>query len=108
MKITGADQLVGALKKAANLDDVKNTIKLNTTEMNRKTQRNAPVDTGHLKRMVTIGFEDAGMTGRVASTAEYAMYQEYGTRFQSGKPHVRPAFKEVEQQFIRDMQRLMK
>jgi hypothetical protein len=27
---------------------------------------------------------------RVSSSVEYAFFQEYGTRYQSGKPHVRP------------------
>jgi hypothetical protein len=33
---------------------------------------------------------EGGRGYRVFSNVEYAVYQEYGTRYQSGTPHVRP------------------
>ena len=119
MKITGADQLVGALKKAANLDDVKNTIKLNTSEMNGKMVRRASFKghyqgsrfvkpTGATKRSIQPEFRDKGFTGVTGPQTEYAPYLIYGTRYMESQDFFRPAFKETERQFIRDMQRLMK
>lgn len=108
MQFNGVNQLVGALKKRANLNDVKDVVKLNGSEMHRKAQRNAPVDTGNLKRHVTLKAADGGFTAKVASEAEYAPYQEYGTRYQSGKPHIRPAYHEQKGKFINDMKRLLK
>lgn len=108
MQFSGVNQLVGALKKRENLNDVKDVVKLNGSEMHRKAQRNAPVDTGNLKRHVTLKTADGGFTAKVASEAEHAPYQEYGTRFQSGKPHIRPAYHEQKGKFINDMKRLLK
>lgn len=108
MRISGADQLIGKLKKNANPDDVKNTVKLNGSEMQKAAQRYAPVDTTYLKRNIKYHSEDDGFTARVESEAEYAAYQEHGTRYQSGTPHIRPAFHEQKIKFKRDMSRLMK
>ena len=45
------------------------------------------------------------MTARVAPTAEYSEYVEYGTRFMESQPYMRPAFGEQKQQFKSDMQK---
>lgn len=108
MKIRGADVLIGKLKENANMDDVKNAVKLNGSEMHKAAQRYAPVDTGYLRRNINYYSEDNGFTARVKSGAEYAGYQEFGTRYQPGTPHVRPAFHNQENQFKKDIQRLMK
>lgn len=57
-------------------------------------QRRAPVDTGRLRDSyeVRIDRSDGGnVTGHVGSDVPYSLHQEYGTRHQSGTPHVRPA-----------------
>lgn len=108
MEIRGTGKLIGALKKRTNLNDVKKTVILNASEMQRKAQRYAPVDTGNLKRNINMYQKDGGFTGEVRSEAEYAPYQEYGTRFQPGKAHIRPAFHEQKTKYINDLKRLMK
>lgn len=108
VRLRGSKELIGKLKRNANLNDVKQVVVMNTTEMHRKAQRNAPVDSGNLKRNIRYYQENGGFTGKVASEAEYAPYQEYGTRFQAGTPHVRPAFHKQKSKFINDMKRLMK
>lgn len=108
MKIRGAGQLKSALKKNASLDDVKNTVRLNGSEMHSSAMKYSPVDTGFLRRNIKYSTEDSGFTARVASEAEYAPYQEYGTRYQAGTPHVRPAFNKQNSKFLKDMKRLMK
>ncbi len=102
------DDLRSGLRRGANLDDVKNVVRMNGSEMQGKAQRYAPVDTGNLKRIITYKPLDGGFTARVASEAEYAAYQEYGTRFQTGTPHIRPSFHEQVSQFKKDLNRLMK
>jgi len=57
-------------------------------------RKEAPVDTGRLRASIgseilrTAGSE---IVGRVGSNIDYASYQEFGTRYQSGKPFLRPA-----------------
>lgn len=106
MELRGADKLIAKLKKNATLNDVKDVVRLNTSEMNKKVQRKAAVDTGHLRRSVKQEIIDGGFTGKVASTAEYAGYVEHGTRFMPAQPHVRPGFHEQKEQFKKDMKRL--
>ena len=108
IEIRSKGNLANRLNKLANLADVQNAVRLNTTEMHRKTSRRVPVDTGHLRRSLTIDFSDGGLTGRVSTDVEYAMYVEYGTRFQSAQPFFRPSLYEQRIQFAKDMSRLLK
>lgn len=57
----------------------------------------APVDTGFLKSSISpptfTGNGNAGiMTAEIGPTAEYGIYQEYGTSTQPGQPFMGPAF----------------
>ncbi|MDN6385333.1 MAG: HK97 gp10 family phage protein [Alkalibacterium sp.] len=106
--ITGTQEIQGTLKKLANMQDVKNTVKLNTSEMQKQAQRLAPVDTGALKRSINMELTSGGYDGRIFSNIEYAPYQELGTRFQPGTPFMRPAGYEQTIKFKRDLLRLMK
>lgn len=107
-EIRGTGDLVRKLKRNANLNDVKNVVRVNGSEMQRSAQRYAPVDTGNLKRAITLTATDNGFAIKVSSTADYAPFQEYGTRYQPGKPHIRPSYFEQRRKFISDMKRLMK
>src|SRR5699024_7466170 len=72
IEIRSKGNLAKRLNELANLRDVQNAVKLNATEMHRKASRRVPVDTGHLKRSLTIDFSDGGLTGRVSTDVEYA------------------------------------
>ena len=72
IEIRSNGNLADRLNELANLRDVQNAVKLNTTEMHRKASRKVAVDTGHLKRSLTIDFSDGGLTGRVSTGVEYA------------------------------------
>jgi len=100
--------LIKALEKASKTDGIKKAVQLNASELQRKAQRRAPVDTGFLRRSITLDFKDSGMTASIKPTAEYAPYVEYGTRFMSAQPFIRPSFYEQEKKFIKDIEKLMK
>lgn len=61
--------------------------------LQQEIQSRAPVDTGHLRNSYDTRVEETstGVKGHVWSDADYAAAQEYGTAYQSGTPHVRPA-----------------
>ena len=77
------------------------------SELTQGAQRKAPVDTGNLRRSITMDLSDGGLTGKVKPTADYAPYLEYGTRFQSAQPFMRPAFNKQKAQFKSDMDKLV-
>ena len=78
-------------------------------------KQRAPVDQGRL--MSSIGSEEhpdgifevsrtgSQIVGKVGSRVEYASYQEYGTRYQSGKPYLRPALEAKKDQAVRIIER---
>lgn len=102
------NELEVKLKKNMDLSAVKTVVKKNGAEMQKKAMQNAPIDTGHLRGSITLEITDNGKTAEVESTADYAAYQEYGTRFMKGKPHVKPAFDEQKEIFVSDLKKLVR
>lgn len=108
LKIEGIAKLNKGLKKRTDMSAVKDTVKLNGSEMQKKAQRNAPVDTGNLKNNIGLEISDGGMTATVEPTAEYAPYVELGTRFMEAQPFLKPAFEEQKKQFEKDLKELVR
>lgn len=107
VSLKGVSELTMKLKSNANMKDVKQIVKQNTAELTQGAQRKAPVDTGNLRRSITMDLSEGGLTGKVKPTADYAPYLEYGTRFQSAQPFMRPAFNKQKAQFKSDMDKLV-
>jgi len=49
---------------------------------------------GTLKGSIRVGFQKKSQSGIVYTNVEYAIYQEFGTRFQKGKAFLLPALKQ--------------
>ena len=108
VKLIGFEKLETKLTKNMDLSKVKATVKKNGAQLQKKAQKEAPIDSGHLHDVLFLELTDGGMTAEVESTAEYAAYQEYGTRFMKGKPHIRPAFDEQKGKFKSDLGKLVR
>lgn len=112
IKITGVKELQKQLKKNVTLDDVKKVVKQNGSELQDKMQDKAEFakgyQTGETKRNITLEIQNSGLTAEVQPTTEYSPYLEFGTRFMSAQPFVRPAFEAQLSQFKSDMQKLVK
>ena len=79
----------------------------NTTyRVQEASQRKAPVDTGTLKRSIGLEIRDGGLTAEVEPTAEYAAYVEYGTRYMSAQPYMRPSYTAQKEKFKSDLKKL--
>ncbi len=107
-KMEGIKDIQKALKKNATLEDVKKVVKVNTAELTKNAQKDAPVDTGALRRSITMKTSNGGLTGEVVPAVNYAPYVEYGTRFQQAQPYIRPNFNVQKEKFKNAMGRLMK
>ena len=105
----GAERLTMAIRGASQkaMEQSSQVIRNNTERLKASAQSKAPVDTGFLKSHITSSYPDR-LEGHVKSEAAYSGYQEYGTRFQTGKPFMRPALKDVEPQFKKDMTDVLK
>lgn len=108
VKFEGIAKLNKGLKKRMDMSAVKTAVKKNGSDMQKKAQRNAPVDTGNLKNNIGLEISDGGMAATVEPTAEYAPYVELGTRFMEAQPYLKPAFEEQKKQFEKDLQKLVR
>lgn len=56
----------------------------------------APYDTGNLRNSISTSIAGDGrfgsMTAEIGPTADYGIYQEYGTSVMAGQPYMGPAF----------------
>ncbi|MFD1385719.1 HK97-gp10 family putative phage morphogenesis protein [Oceanobacillus oncorhynchi subsp. oncorhynchi] len=109
--IKGTGPLIKAMQKKSDLSAVKKVVQLNTSELQRKMQRNATFtkgySTGTTKRSITSSVSDNGFTGMVSPGTHYSPYLIYGTRFMASQDFFRPSFFEQRKQFISDMERIM-
>ena len=64
--------------------------------------------TGDTAGSVNTVITDGGMTAEIGPTTNYSMYVEYGTRFMTAEPAVRPAFEEQVPVFKSDMDKLVR
>lgn len=115
VSIDGVDGLFNKLTRLSEVTAKAQTVvRENGGQMQESTQRYAPVDTGHLKREVSLNLTDNDLTAVVESRAiasnghNYAFYQEFGTRYQSGTPHVGPAFHDQKPIFLTDIKNILK
>ena len=109
VKLSGVSELKSVLKAQSDTwKAAKMAVKLNGAELQQKAQRNAPVDTGNLRRSIVLSIKDGGMTAEVTATADYAGYVEYGTRFMMAQPFMHTAFNEQRDIFINDLKRALK
>lgn len=60
VKFNGVKELKVVLKKKADMGAVRQIVRQNGAELQRKAQRNAPVDTGTLKRSIGLDISEIG------------------------------------------------
>ena len=112
IKVSGIDKLQKALKENVTLDDVKQVVKHNGSQLQKKMQANADFkmgyQTGQTKRSIGLEIKDGGFAAEVGPETEYAPYLEYGTRFMDAQPFVKPAYDKQKEKFKRDMQKLVR
>lgn len=100
----GIEELSIVVKNAGSQTDevLSAVLKSKTGDLSGYIQEAAPVDTATLKQSVRSTFPSK-LESRTSSNVDYQGYQEYGTRFQPGKPHVRPSLKKIQPEFEKAM-----
>ena len=103
-------ELVAGLTKLSMMANsmVGKVVKANASELQKNEMRTVPVDTGFLKRSITLTIEEDGLTAVVEPTATYATFVEFGTRFMAAQPYVRPNYYKQLKQFVKDIEELAK
>lgn len=108
LTIEGLEPLKDRLKAGADANLVKEILKANAAEMHQFAMRKVAVDTGTLKRSIMLSMHDDGYTWRLKPLVNYAPYVEYGTRYQTAQPFIRPAYYQQLARFKADMAKITK
>lgn len=110
IEVKGKDKLITRFDNLSRKleAEVKQSVRKHTYEMEAKAKKNAPYDTGHLKRSIGSQFFNRGLSGEVSTNVHYAIYQEMGTRFMAAQPFMFPAFIVTRAAFMRDLKRIFK
>lgn len=107
-EIKGLKELEKQLSENATLEDVKPIVKMHGAKLQEYSMRKVVVDTGTLKRSIMLSSHDNGYTTRIKALVDYASYVEWGTRYQTAQPFIKPSYDKVKIQFKKDLERLFK
>ena len=109
IQVMGKEELAEFLAKHRKvvIECSKKAVRLYGSKLAMLSMYSAPVDTGTLKRSIKLDIADEGLSAVVYPTAHYAMYVEYGTRYMSAQPFLKPSLLRVEPQFIKAMDKVM-
>lgn len=96
---------MSSLQSADIGDDTRAGVEKAAAHLTTEIQDRAPVDTGHLRDSYGYVVDGSGtkVTAHVGTNVDYAVHQEYGTVYQSGTPHVRPALEANRGDLVRMM-----
>ena len=108
IKLEGFDELQAKLKENVKLSDVKACVQKHGSEMQTTAHLICPRDTGNFANSITLESADNGFTAEVEPHTDYAAYVEYGTRYMSAQPYMRPAFIQESARFKEDLKKLTK
>ena len=95
-----------AMKQVTATNATKKLVKEYGAKLQASEMRLVPVDTGNLKRSITLSEEDGGLTAVIEPTADYAAYVEYGTRHAGAQPYIRPSVNKITPEFIAKLKKL--
>ena len=108
IEIEGGDELVRSITKRLDADRVVPVIRRNTTQAQKKAMRLSAVDTGFMKRSITMRIDITGLAGYIVAGAEYSPYVEFSTRYTPAQPFMRPAAREQAPIFLSDLRNLIR
>lgn len=107
----GQDKLMSKFERNIKLEMAKKIVKHHGAEMENRMKHEASFNrgyqTGQTKRSIKNTITNGGLTTTTRPDTDYASYLEYGTRFMSEQPFVRPAHNVQKELFKDDMDRLV-
>ena len=103
IKFEGDEKFLATLEKAIKESEstVDAVVKNNTERTMRKAKQLAPVDTWFMHDSIYTNYEP--LSGFVHSPASYSGYLEFGTRFMSAQPFMRPALEWMKPKYEKDL-----
>lgn len=99
--IKGEKELMAKLRKLPHLIETAGAraVKLTTAQAANDMRRDAPVDTGELKRGIQEEFDAKTVTGRAVSTADYTTFVVHGTSDTPANDFMTPAARRAQKTF---------
>lgn len=109
MEVKGIEDVVNKLSKMNMIVQTETKIALKEAGMKIQAdaKRNVLVDTGRLKNSITTEIWNNGYTVTVGTNVKYAPYVEYGTMKWSGKPFLRPAYKDNTENIQKELKKIL-
>ena len=105
LKVYGIKKLKVNIKDKRQMTLVKGIVKKNTALLNQEMVKSAVFkggySTGRTRQSISLYIGNNGLYGKVHPNTRYSPYVEYGTRFMSAQPFVKPAFKKQRKNLLR-------
>ena len=109
IELDGASEAARALAQLARSSEsrAKRAVLATALDAERIAKRRCPVDTGRLRASIHTRQIDGGLGAEVLTDVYYAVYQEYGTRYMSAQPYMRPAAEAVKDDYERRLRKAL-
>lgn len=114
LTVKGIEPLEGVLKENVTLNDVKRIVQKNGADLTRQMKAQTKLSyvkgysTGDTAGSINMKVLNGGLTVEVATGTAYSPYVEWGTRFMSPEPIVKPSLDVIAPKFYSDLSRVMK
>lgn len=89
-RVVGAQVAQQTVGKMVDKEKLEKLVREAAMAVEGDAKRFAPVDTGRLRNSIHYA-KSGDLEYMVGTDVEYGIYQEFGTRYQSGTPFLRPA-----------------
>lgn len=112
MRFKGVDKIEKDLTRIIKMEIAKKAVRKHGILLSQKTKQNMYLEyhghwegkifilpTGKTYRSTISHFSDGGKTATVSPSTKYFPYLEFGTRFMSKRPALKPAFDFVSEEF---------
>lgn len=121
VKIKGIEEVVKVINhKKLNIEKTKSIVRTHAGQLQANTRKAMEqkytghyegnkfvMPTGATRKSVAVEISNGGKTATIGSTTEYFSYLEYGTRFMSARPTLKPAFDKQAPLFKADIEKLI-
>ena len=105
--VLGIDECLNKFKNLEGIS-IMTPIRDGAYKIQKTAKQLAPVDTGTLRATIKVRFDKKNQSGSVFTNTEYAIDQEFGTRYQKGTPFLLPAYKINEKTVNSDIESYIK
>lgn len=109
-KLDGVNKAIAKIQsyETSKREAVSRIVATTAKRVEAQAQALAPVDTGRLRDSIHTDIDTGGLGATVGTAVNYAVYQEFGTRYMDAQPFLFPSWEMYKKPFVNDIKKALK